>query len=201
MKSICIDPGHGGKDPGAPGPDGLKEADVTLAVGLLVAAYLDATGINAVLTRKTAAVPWSQATEGDDLQARCDIANRAKTDMFLSIHCNSLDDPSAHGSESYCYAFGGKGQSLAGFVLVPVAAALSITNRGVKAANFEVLRNTDMPAALIEMAFISNPAEEKLLGDPAVQSKLAVAITEGICSYFNVQFTEICHRFDCPNRI
>jgi N-acetylmuramoyl-L-alanine amidase len=201
-KSICLDPGHGGNDSGAVGPTGLREADVTLAVGLLVAADLQAAGIDVVMTRRTAAVPWSQATTDEDLQARCTIAIKAKTDMFLSIHCNSFTDPTAHGSESYCLAFGGQGQVLAADVLREVVAEIGTTNRGVKAANYEVLRNTiGIPAALIETAFISNPVEEKLLGDPSTQAKLATAITEGICTYFNVRFTEVCHRLDCPNRI
>lgn len=201
MASITIDPGHGGNDSGAVGPTGLREADVTLAVGLLVAAHLGTVGIDVVMTRRTAAVSWSQATADDDLQARCDIANNAKTDMFLSIHCNSFTDPTAHGSESYCYALGGQGQVLAGDVLTEVVTEIGTTNRGVKAANYEVLRNTNMPAALIETAFISNALEEKLLADPGTQAKIATAITEGICAYFNVCFTEVCHRLDCPNRI
>ena len=190
MKSICIDPGHGGIDPGAVGPTGVKEADITLAIGLLVAPYLEASGLQVTMTRTAATVPWSQSSAYNDLHGRTEIANVAKADVFLSVHCDSFSDSSAHGTTGYCLSMGGKGEKLADAVRAEVVKEISTTDRGIKAANFQVLRDTDMPAALIETAFISNPGEEKLLADPAVQKKLAAAIAQGICEYFNVQYVE-----------
>ena len=79
---------------------------------------------------------------------------------------------------------------MAAAVRAEVVKAIGTNDRGAKAANFQVLRDTDMPAALIETAFISNPAEEKLLADPGTQKKLAVAIAQGVCGYFDVQYVE-----------
>ena len=190
MPKICIDPGHGGIDPGAVGPSGLKECDVVLAVALIVAPLIEAAGIEVVMTRTAATVPWSQASTYNDLHGRTEMANAAKVDVFLSIHCDSNSDSSAHGTTGYCYALGANGEKLARAVKDAVVKAIGANDRGVKAANFQVLRDTDMPAALVEMAFISSPAEEKLLADPAAQKKLAVAIAQGVCGYFNVQYVE-----------
>lgn len=156
-----------------------------MAVALLVGPILTAAGIQVIYTRTSDQVPWP-ANVNADLQMRCDIANNAKADAFLSIHCNASDDHTAHGSESFCYALGGKGQVLAGDVLAPLVAAIATVNRGVQAANYEVLRNTSMPAALVETAFISDPAEEAMLRSPAAQAKIAQAIAQGICAYFNI---------------
>jgi N-acetylmuramoyl-L-alanine amidase len=161
----------------------LQEKNVTLAVALLVGPILTAAGIQVIYTRTSDVVPWP-ANVNADLQMRCDIANNAKADAFLSIHCNAATDPTAHGSESFCYALGGKGQVLAGDVLTPLVAAIGTVNRGVAAANYEVLRNTSMPAALVETAFISDPAEEAMLRNPAKLAKIAQAIASGILSYF-----------------
>ena len=184
---ICLDPGHGGYDPGAIGPTGLQEKNVTLAIALQVGQLMVAKGFQVIYTRTSEQVPWPSDVN-QDLQARCSIAINGKADAFLSIHCNSATDRTAHGSESYCLAFGGKGQVLAGDVLAPVVMAAGTTNRGVKAANYEVLRGTtNIPAALVETAFISNPTEEMLLRNPATQAKIATAIASGIAAYFGAQ--------------
>lgn len=191
MSKSISDPGHGGIDPGTIGPGGTREADVVLPVVLQAASYLKASGIEALLTRSSASVPWKQVSGQPyyDLHGRTEIANNAKADIFLSVHCNAAT-PSAHGTETCCYKFGGNGEKLARCVQAEVVKTLGTTDRGVKEGNFQVLRDTVMPAALVELAFISNPAEEKLLADPVVQTKLAKAIAKGICNYFNVQFVE-----------
>ena len=98
MPKICIDPGHGGIDSGAVGPGGTREADVALAVALMAAPLIEAAGIEVVMTRTAATVPWPQASTYNDLHGRTEIANKAKTDVFLSIHCDSNSDSSANGT-------------------------------------------------------------------------------------------------------
>lgn len=170
---IVIDPGHGGKDPGAIGKSGLKEKDVNLAVGITVAAMLQQAGAQVLMTRNRDIFI--------ELDKRAKIANDFKANYFISIHCNSATAASAHGTETYCYRFGGEGEKLAKTIQAAVVAGLGTADRGVKAANFAVLRDTAMPAALIEMAFISNKTEEGLLRNR--QLDFAKAIAEGIKKY------------------
>lgn len=179
---IVIDPGHGGSDPGAVGPNGLKEAHVNLAVALKVAEKLRKAGVEVKLTRS-----------GDvfvDLQSRCDIANSFGADYFVSIHCNSAGTPEAKGIETYCYKFGGQGEILAKAIQTELIAATGRANRGVKTANYYVLRRTNMPAVLTELAFISNPEEERLLGSPDYQEKCATAIAQGLGKVIGVKIIQ-----------
>ena len=174
---ICIDPGHGGYDPGAVGPSGLKEKDITLAVSFLVAEKLKAAGQNVVLTRIGDIVTW---TPDGDLSKRCQVANNFNADVFVSIHCNSATNPAATGTETYHHAASTNGKRLAGAVQGELVAALGLPDRGVKTANFYVLAHTNMPAVLVELAFICNPKEEALLATPSIQEKMAQAIARGV---------------------
>lgn len=180
---IVIDPGHGGSDPGAVGPTGVKEKDVTLAVSKKLAAYLcDIADIN--LTR------WTDKELGpnvnSDLAARANLANSVGAELFISVHCNSATDPSAHGVETYAYQPGGNGEKLAGIVQEELVNATGLTNRGVKFANYYVLRKTVMPAILAELAFISNPQEEALLANPDFQDVCARAIATGVKRFYGI---------------
>jgi N-acetylmuramoyl-L-alanine amidase len=179
---IVIDPGHGGSDPGAVGPNGLKEARVNLAVALKVAEKLRKAGVEVKLTRTSDVFV--------DLQPRCDIANSFNADYFVSIHCNSAGTTEARGTETYCYKLGGKGEVLAKAIQAELIAATGRVNRGVKTANYYVLRRTNMPAVLTELAFISNPEEERLLGSPDYQEKCATAIARGVSKVIGVKIIQ-----------
>lgn len=179
---IVIDPGHGGKDPGAVGPSGIKEANVNLQVALKVAEKLQRAGLSVKLTRTTDVFV--------DLQPRCDIANSWGADYFVSIHCNAAGTPEARGTETYCYKLGGKGEVLAKSIQAELIAATGRLNRGVKTANYYVLRRTNMPAVLTELAFISNPEEERLLSNPEFQEKCALAIARGIGKVIGVEIAQ-----------
>lgn len=181
---VCIDPGHGGFDPGAVGLSGAQEKVVTLAVAKQVASILRGVGVDVVLTRESDEL--LAGTINADLGMRYDKANWAKADVFVSIHCNSAADPKANGTETFHYTGSPAGKKLAGHIQARMVAALGLRDRGVKQANFAVLRGTNMPAALAEIAFISNPDEEKLLESPAFQVKAARAIAEGIADYLGV---------------
>jgi N-acetylmuramoyl-L-alanine amidase len=177
MVKICIDPGHGGTqllkgDSGAIGRAGTKEKDINLSVAKKLFELMKAESFDVKLTRST-----DIALE---LQERVKIANEYEADYFISIHCNAVSSPDAHGTETYCYRFGGEGEKLAKAVQEEIVAATGLFNRGVKEGNFYVIRETKMPAILVELAFLSNPDEEKLLNEPAFQSKCAIAILRGV---------------------
>jgi N-acetylmuramoyl-L-alanine amidase len=178
---VCLDPGHGGYDPGAVGPGGLKEKDVTLSVALRAGFYLQESGAEVFFTRASDRVSWLPEV-GRDLAARVEIANRGQADLYLSIHCNSAPTPEAGGIETYSFRQTGKAAEVARLIQAELVKSLGLADRGTKTAGFYVLRHTAMPAVLTELAFISNPREEKLLSDPGFQERAAFAIARAVAT-------------------
>lgn len=182
---IVLDPGHGGSDAGAIGPTGVTEKSVALAVSLKAQKLLAASGYQVVMTRTTdidvAAPGVSDATE---LQARVDKAppNAA---LFISVHCNAFSNSKANGMETYHAPTAVKGARLARLLNEELERLGGLNNRGVKAARFYVMTHSQCPASLIELGFITNPREEKLLASEDYQQKLAQAITNAVNRYFN----------------
>ncbi len=185
-RAIVIDPGHGGSDSGAVGPSGARECDVTLAVSKKLQEILTANGARVRMTRETDKDVYGwKSTAGQELRARVNIGNFApETDIFVSVHCNAFTNPASHGMETYYYASSAKGRKLATVINEELAEAGGLYNRGVKTANFFVIKHSKMPATLLELAFITNPKEEALLTDEDYQNKLAAAIAKGIERYF-----------------
>ena len=183
-KLLALDPGHGGKDPGAIGPSGIQEKVINLAVAKKVVNFLKPV-VDVMLTRDTDKALGN--TLGADLSARASIANQAKADVVVSIHCNSADASSAHGTETFSYSDSVQGKLLAQKLQTRLVSALDLTDRGCKESRFAVVRQTNMPAALVELAFISNPTEEALLENDEFQNKAAWAIAQGICDFLGVE--------------
>lgn len=177
-KKVCIDPGHGGTDSGAVGQNGTKEKDVVLQIGLLVKAALERNGIDVVMTREKDIVSGKLV-----IADRCKIANNAGVDYLVSIHANAdgdRDDKTGFGTETWAYSTTSAGYSLAKAVQRELIAANGLTDRGVKAKAWDILKGTKAPAILVETAFINNSAEERLLIDAAFQKLTAEAIAKGI---------------------
>ena len=170
---VCIDPGHGGADPGAC-YHGLREADIVLAVAGLLEIELMARGHLVAMTRRR--------DDFIDLYRRAAYANEVGAALFVSIHCNAAVNPEAHGMEVFHFARSPRGEALARQILGTMARRFpDHRNRGVKPATFAVLRKTKMPAALVELEFLSNLAGSAFLSEPANQRRLARAIADGIC--------------------
>lgn len=184
-KVIALDAGHGGSDPGAIGANETKEKVVNLDVTKRVARLLEAQGAKVVMTR---------TGDGDvDLYERTDRANNAKTDVFVSIHMNANEDRSYGGTSTYIYsgysseqehARNQESRRLARYIQAELVKSLGLRDAGIREANFAVLRTSNMPAILAEVAFISNVAEEKLMGTDNFRNKAAEAIVKGIGLYF-----------------
>ncbi len=177
---ICLDAGHGGKDPGAVSGQ-IREADIALSVIKLLAEKCERQGFSVLLTRSSDVFV--------ELIDRCKIANKANSDIFVSVHCNSATNSIANGTEVY-YAYGTKSQLLAYSVYNKMISAVPLTDRGVKTQNYTVIKDTNMPAILCELAFISNRNDLLVLADPDSQEKWAEAICKGICSYYGVPYLE-----------
>jgi len=180
---IFIDQGHNpfGFNSGAEA-NGLKEQDINYNVGIYLAQLLRQDDRFEVLTSRTCITQVVGYSNSSSLAERVGLANRWGADWFLSIHCNSSTNPNAQGSEIFVYRSRNQAYYMAQQILGQITSQLQLRNRGVKInPNFYVLRNTDMPAMLIELAFITNLSDaQKLANDQRV---FARAIYDGIVNY------------------
>lgn len=181
-KTIIVDAGHGGYNPGAVA-NGSVEKDNNLAVALLLEEQLEEAGANVIMTRSTdRAVANGTTSLRSELQARVDIAERNDGDIFVSIHSNSNDNQSVHGAMTF---YGGeRSEELAETIQKNLVYRTKAQDKGIQMAGFYVIRNTSMPGVLVEMGFVSNPKEAKLLSDPSYRQQVANGIYEGIEEYF-----------------
>ena len=175
---ICIDPGHGGRDSGAVA-DGLKEKTPALTISLILAELLELAGYEVIMTRRK--------DEFVELQNRANIANRKGADLFVSVHHNSFTDSEANGIETYYFEGSNEGHRIAEIIQDNLIGYSGWTNRGVKTAEFSVLRNTRMPAVLLEIGFISNSNEREGLKDCNILLGFAKAIFKAIKEGYDVQ--------------
>ena len=187
-KRIVLDPGHGGSDTGAIGPTGVTEKSIALRIAKRLKVLLEAEGAEVILTRTedTEVSPKkAQATDVEELQARCDIANQNSADIFLSIHLDAFSGPEAHGTTGYYYEMGSAdSRRLADCIKRGVLRRLGTFDRGTKPCAFYVCRHTDMPATLLETAFVSNPREEQMMNSEEGVENAAQGIAAGIAEYF-----------------
>ncbi|MFA5688342.1 MAG: N-acetylmuramoyl-L-alanine amidase [Kiritimatiellales bacterium] len=200
-RTVVLDAGHGGKDNGAVSPRNVQEKRLTLDVTRRVRTILQSRGINVVLTR----------SEDKDLSlpARTKLASTLQGDLFVSIHANSAADRSANGIETFVLSLPGRyshnsfGKGAASTAKNPgnhfdaanMALGFAIqkhlvrttarTDRGVKRARFQVIKDAPCPAALVEIAFLSNAREEAVVIEAAGRDKIARGIADGISEYLN----------------
>lgn len=178
-KKVFIDPGHGGIDSGARGVDNLLEKDINLSVAKKVEYLLKTQDVQVKLSRTSDTTVL--------LDERTKAANSWDADCYVSIHCNAYKGL-AKGVETYSYLT--STNDLAKYVHSEVIASKAYTlDRGLKTASFYVLKYTNMRACLIEMAFIDNVEDSKILLQK--QDDLALAITKGICKYLGFEYTPV----------
>lgn len=199
---VCVDPGHGGRDPGATGADGTTEADVALQVAHRTFRALHAAGHVPYYTRSRTGdlappeMPW-RAGKDYDLGQRAYLANRYGAEAFVSIHANSASSRYANGAwVIYCEG-SAAGRRLAQAVFAELATIPGLPDADPEAEVFpdgltsgatgfrriRVLRETDMPAVLVEMGFLTNDGDLAELRDPDVQQAIADAITRGVTAW------------------
>lgn len=168
--TVVIDAGHGGAAPGARSRWGGAEKDATLSVALRLEPKLRAAGFKTVMTR---------TRDVDvELNQRARISNRQKNAVFVSIHFNHSPARRIRGTETYYKSRPSIG--LASRIQSAVAGLPGNTSRGVKTANFRVLRLNEYPAVLVECGFLSNPKEGARCCRPDQQERIAAAIARGI---------------------
>ncbi len=172
---VAIDPGHGGKDPGAIGATGLVEKDVVLDVGLRLRDVLRRQSVRTVMTR--------EADVFVDLADRVPIALRAGATVFVSIHANASTRGLIRGVETYYLK--PNSLQLATWIQEEMGRSLGIPDRGIRTANFKVLRDSPIPAVLVEVGYLTNLEDEALLRTPAFRQKVAEAIARGVVRFIS----------------
>ena len=177
--SVVIDPGHGGSDPGARGIGGKRETDVVLEVSKIIKKLLSDKGVNVSLTRES---------EVDlDLSPRVTFANKIDADIFVSIHANASRGKKRdiNGLETFYYR-GWRGRSLAkGIQKQILRVSPGSPDRGVKQRGFYVIKNTRMPAVLVEIGFLTGRLDARRLEKPIFRKRIAFAIAKGILEYLS----------------
>jgi N-acetylmuramoyl-L-alanine amidase len=188
-KLVVIDPGHGGPDPGVV-RNGVCEKDITLDVALRLAAYLEQGGARVLLTRDKdcdLADPGAKSRKRQDLERRVAMANDNKADIFVSIHVNSFPGANEHGAQTFSQPDCTEGHELARAIQRELQTLLRNTDRVAKKADYFTGRTTKMPAVVVEIGFITNPREFRLLQESSYQSKVAFAVCAGLVRYFAEQ--------------
>lgn len=183
-RTIVIDPGHGGSNPGATGPLGTREADHALAVALDLEALLRSLGARVMMTRwkDTDSIP-SPTSRSAELSARAGLANSARADLFVSIHSNSYEqDPSISGAMAF-YDGAGEDRRLAATLLRNICRETGLDPLGLEQASFRVLVDSRVPSALVEVGFMSNPQDERMLASPSFREMVASGLVKGILEY------------------
>ncbi len=187
---IVVDPGHGGDEPGVVGKSGVQEKEITLAVGRLLAENLSRAGAMVMMTRETDSDLSSPATAGltakkrEDLAGRVALANDHRADLYISVHVNSSHDPNRRGARVYYQPGADQGGKAGGYIQSELSRVIKNTAPLPAEVDYYITRNTLMAAVVVEVGYISNQAEEKLLQDPNYQSKLAQAMYSGAVKYF-----------------
>lgn len=179
-KIIVLDPGHSGSpDPGACGVFS-KESTVAWKIACKVRDLLAFKwGLKVIMTKQSENDPTS-----DSLSSRYNKANDVGADLFVSIHLNAAENKTAKGTETFSAPGSKRGAVLAAQIQKQLVACLGLTDRGLKTANYSVLTQTDMPAALTEVCFITNTGDENFINQEANMDKAAAAIAQGIIDYF-----------------
>lgn len=190
---ICINPGHGpknvGYDPGAVGPTGKKEAEQVLKIAEVVERKLKANGHSILLVHD------------GDLGDVAKKSNAWGADYFISIHRNAHANRTANGIETYALAPGGQAEKLAKVIQSELVQAFRLINRGVKFANYQVLRQTNCPAVLTELGFISHPQEELLFESRDNIEKAAEAICIGLSKFAGIPYSSSRAEASKPNLV
>lgn len=175
-KTIVLDPGHGGADMGTTGRQGTREKDVNFDVAMRLKKLLEEAGAAIVLTRT------------DDsfisLYERSAIANDLFADLFISIHTNAHPKSEVRGIEVFHYQGRNDSLRLAEAVEAKLVAATQLKSLGVKTNDFVVVRESQMPGILVELGFLSNFEEEKIIRTEAFRDNAAQGIFEGIIDYY-----------------
>ncbi|GMA98209.1 N-acetylmuramoyl-L-alanine amidase [Pelosinus sp. IPA-1] len=184
-KIIVLDPGHGGIYSGGI-HYGFRESDINLSVALKLRKKLTRLGATVIMTRtRDVSLAPAGSNLDADLQARVDVVKNSNADIFVSVHVDDVPNINLVGPASYFPE--GRSYALACAIQTSLVNETCAVDNGVSPANFYVLVHNDVPAALIEIGYLSNPAEALCLVDKTYQNQIADGIAKGIINYFQCQ--------------
>jgi len=178
--TIVLDPGHGGNDGGTVGVRKTQEKELTLKTAEILSHHLNAAGAEVVMTR--------QSDTYVDLRTRVSGSHQAGADAFISIHYDATDDSSISGFTSYYQHEYQK--ELAEYLNSELGKKLTLKDRGVQQGNYLVLRENKQPAVLVELGFLSNFNEERVLTSKQFREQAALGLYTGIINYFDAKLAE-----------
>jgi N-acetylmuramoyl-L-alanine amidase len=195
-KTVLLDPGHGGEDPGAVSDfSGLKEKDVNLAIAHKLKKLLEQDGINILMTREEDRLEYTPGTTNiiqkrkQDLQRRKKMMDEAGADIVVSIHLNKFPQTQYYGAQTFFPPKSVESEKLAVCIQKALKEKLDPTNDRqalLKKEEIIILRNLKTTTAMVECGFLSHKEEEGRLATKEYQSRIAEAIRAGILEYFNV---------------
>lgn len=192
-KTIVIDAGHGGEDGGATSENGISEAQINLKIALNLQKLLEQSGANVILTRsdENAIYDLDKKTlrekKVSDIKNRVKIGNNSSADIFVSIHLNKIPQNQYSGWQTFYKDGNEQGKELATSIQNNLNETIQKENKRVpmKISNVYIIKQVEIPTAIVECGFLSNPEEEQILQQKIYQEKLAWGIYNGIIEYFN----------------
>ena len=182
---VYIDQGHNPVNPnsGAEG-NGYREQDLVYTIGRLTADILRGRGFEVRLSRPTQSTQLG-TSNASSLAARANDANAWGADIFISLHANASENPTASGQEAFVYSLTGRALPLAEKILENLSRTTGLRNRGVRARpNLYVLRRTEMPATLVELGFITNRGDADLMANRP--DLFAQGVADGVSAYYGM---------------
>ena len=191
-KKIVIDAGHGGRDPGMVGTEGVEEKGINLAIAQKLENLLEENGFEVIMTRDSDEGLYeedAQNKKAQDMQRRCEIIKEAEPLLTVSIHQNSYSDPSVKGPQVFYYQHSAEGEKLASFIQNSMNEGLEAESPKEAKANdsYYLLLHVKEPIVIVECGFLSNREEAEKLDDEEYQDRMAWTIHMGIMEYLNEQ--------------
>lgn len=179
---VCINAARGGIDNGNIGPTGLKEKDVNLDVALRLGKLLEKENVQVVYTRSSDTVIWDSS---NDIQERINIANNANADLLITISCNSVESEAPNGIETYYLKGNDKSKELAQYIQAQLISQTAAADRGAKESEYNSLKLSNAPGAMVAIGFITNKIEENKLKTSEYKDKLALAFLGAVKKYIS----------------
>lgn len=192
QRTVIIDAGHGGNDPGKIGVDDSKEKEINLQIAKKLQAILEQQEIQVIMTREDDSGLYEEQSankKAQDLKNRCEQINRLEPDCTVSIHQNSYHEEAIKGAQVFYYGTSGEAERLAEQIQKKLISYLDPDNHRQAKANesYYLLKKTKGPVVIVECGFLSNWEEAKLLQEEAYQEQVAWAVAMGVLNYLNTK--------------
>lgn len=187
-RTVVIDAGHGGPDPGAVSASGLLEKDLTLAVALQLEQLLNRAAVHTVMVRTEdtdLADPGATIRKTEDLRRRVELGHAPGVDLYISLHANSFPNPAYSGAQTFYFPGRDEDRRLAEAIQASLRSSLGPNSRQANSGDYYVLRESKVPAVVVELGFLSHPEEARRLAEEWYQRELAEAIYDGIIDYLS----------------